>query len=55
MPPDPTDPEDMIFSYLLGGHPAQALSAAAELDVWLAAHLADFMEPLELIDPEPDE
>ncbi|KAH9924587.1 Nup85 nucleoporin-domain-containing protein [Amylocystis lapponica] len=34
---------------------SQALSEAARLDKWLAAHFADFMEPLELIDKEPDD
>ncbi|KAI0642447.1 Nup85 nucleoporin-domain-containing protein [Trametes meyenii] len=55
MPPDPTDREDMIHSALFLGRPTQALSEAALLDVWLAAHLADLMEPIELIDSEPDD
>ncbi len=55
MPPDPTDLEDMIHSSLFLGKPRQALSEAAQLDTWLAAHLADLMEPIELIDAEPDE
>ncbi|RDX54141.1 hypothetical protein OH76DRAFT_1552905 [Lentinus brumalis] len=55
MPPDPTDLEDMIHSSLFLGKPRQALSEAAQLDTWLAAHLADLMEPIELIDTEPDD
>ncbi|KAI9062477.1 hypothetical protein FKP32DRAFT_1686414 [Trametes sanguinea] len=55
MPPDPTDREDMIHSSLFLGRPTQALSEAAQLDVWLAAHLADLMEPIELIDAEADD
>ena len=55
MPPDPTDREDMIHSSLFLGRPTQALSEAAQLDIWLAAHLADLMEPIELIDSEADE
>ena len=55
MPSDPTDLEDVVHSSLFLGRPAQALSEAARLDVWLAAHFADLMEPMELIDAEPDE
>ncbi|KAI0369186.1 hypothetical protein BV20DRAFT_1044625 [Pilatotrama ljubarskyi] len=55
MPPDPTDREDMVHSALFLGRPTQALSEAARLDIWLAAHLADLMEPIELIDPDPDD
>lgn len=55
MPPDPTDLEDMIHASLFMGKPTQALSDAARMDIWLAAHFADIMEPLELIDAESDE
>lgn len=55
LPPDPTDREDMVHSALFLGKPALALSECAHLDGWLAAHLADLMEPIELIDTEPDE
>ncbi|CDO69328.1 hypothetical protein BN946_scf184746.g9 [Trametes cinnabarina] len=55
MPPDPTDREDMVHSALLLGRPTQALSEAAQLDIWLAAHLADLMDPIELIDSEADD
>ncbi|KAI0832142.1 Nup85 nucleoporin-domain-containing protein [Trametes gibbosa] len=55
MPSDPTDREDMIHSALFLGKPTQVLTEAAHLDVWLAAHLADLMEAIELIDSEPDD
>jgi len=49
MPPDPTSLEDMIHAALFSGQPAKALLYASQLDPWLAAHLADVMEPLSLI------
>ncbi|KAI8985581.1 Nup85 nucleoporin-domain-containing protein [Trametes punicea] len=55
MPPDPTDLEDTIHAALFLGKPMQALSEAAQFDIWLAAHLADLMEPIELINAEPDD
>ncbi|KAI0343020.1 hypothetical protein BDW22DRAFT_1329132 [Trametopsis cervina] len=55
MPPDPTNLEDVIHSLLMLGKPNQVLSRASELDTWLSAHLADAMEPLELIDRESDD
>ncbi|OCH91378.1 hypothetical protein OBBRIDRAFT_753240 [Obba rivulosa] len=55
LPPDPTNLEDVIHSSLFLGRPTQALSQAAELDIWLAAHLVDIMESLQLIDVEPDD
>ncbi|EIW58253.1 uncharacterized protein TRAVEDRAFT_123029 [Trametes versicolor FP-101664 SS1] len=55
LPPDPTDREDMVHSAFFLGKPAQALSECALLDGWLAAHLADLMELMELIDAEPDD
>ncbi|KZT72019.1 hypothetical protein DAEQUDRAFT_723669 [Daedalea quercina L-15889] len=54
MPPDPTNLEDVVLSALFLGKPSTALAEAARLDVWLAAHLADMMEPLDLINKEPD-
>lgn len=53
LPPDPTNQEDVIHSSLFMGKPIQALSQAAQLDVWLSAHLADMMEALELIEATP--
>lgn len=55
LPPDPTDREDMVHSAFFLGKPTQALSECARLDGWLAAHLADLLELMELIDTEPDE
>ena len=50
LPPDPTSQEDVLHSSLLLGKPVQALRDAANLDAWLAAHLADMMEAVDLID-----
>lgn len=55
VPPDPTDMEDMIHASLFGGDPTKALSYASQLDPWLAAHMADIMQSLGLIDREPVE
>jgi nuclear pore complex protein Nup85 len=55
MPPDPTNPEEMIHLSLFSGNPAEALEQASQLDIWLAAHLADVMEPLQLLDGDVDE
>jgi nuclear pore complex protein Nup85 len=55
MSPDPTNLEDMIHAALLSGQPAKALEHAARLDPWLAAHLADFMNALNLIETEAEE
>ncbi|KAF8998522.1 nucleoporin Nup85-like protein [Cyathus striatus] len=54
-PADPTNLEDMIHSALFSGNVIEALQHASKLDLWLAAHMADIMEPLQLIDIEPDE
>jgi nuclear pore complex protein Nup85 len=51
MPPDPTDPEDMIHVALFRGETMEALSHAAKLDVWLAAHWVDLMEAVDLLSP----
>ena len=55
MPPDPTSLEDMIHAALFAGDPLKALDHAAKLDPWLSAHLADMMEPLALVDKDPNE
>ena len=55
MPPDPTNLEDVVHSSLFLGKPSAALEDAARLDAWLAAHLADMMDPLDVIDNSPDE
>ncbi|KAF7969294.1 hypothetical protein HWV62_22433 [Athelia sp. TMB] len=54
MPPDPTNLEDQIHAALFSGHPDRALEHAARLDPWLAAHLADFMSVLALIETDVD-
>ena len=51
MPPDPTDPEDMIHVALFRGEITEALSHAANLDPWLAAHWVDLMEAVDLLSP----
>ena len=55
IPPDLTDLEDAVHSALLLGRPTQALVDAARLDVWLAAHIADVLDALDLVDKTPDE
>jgi nuclear pore complex protein Nup85 len=55
LPPDSKNLEDMIHAALFSGKPASGLSQAAELDPWLAAHLADIMEAISLIDDQIDE
>ena len=52
MPPDPTNMEDMFHSALFSDQPEKALKYAAQFDPWLAAHLADLMEPLGLLELE---
>jgi len=51
MPPDPTDLEDTIHVALFRGETMEALSHAAKLDVWLAAHWVDLMEAVDLLNP----
>ncbi|PPQ94447.1 hypothetical protein CVT25_002538 [Psilocybe cyanescens] len=55
MPPDPTDPEDMIHATLFSAHPTETLHHAHRLDRWLSAHLADIMEAIQLIETTIDE
>lgn len=55
LPADLTDPEDAIQTSLFLGRPTEALSESAKLDIWLAAHLADIVEAIELVDKEPRE
>jgi len=55
MPSDPTNLEDMIHAALFSGDPAKALSYSALLDPWLAAHMADLMHSLSLIEKETNE
>lgn len=55
MPPDPTNIEDMVHAALFSGDPAKALTHAALLDPWLAAHMADLMQALSLIEKEAND
>lgn len=54
-PPDPTSQEDMIHASLFAGNPEEALEYASQLDTWLAAHLADIMKIIGILDSEIDE
>jgi nuclear pore complex protein Nup85 len=47
--------EDMVHAALFSGQPGKALGHAARLDPWLAAHFADFMDALSLLEAETDE
>ncbi|KAH9479690.1 Nuclear pore complex protein Nup85 [Psilocybe cubensis] len=55
MPPDPTDPEDMLHASLFTANHTETLHHAHQLDSWLSAHLADIMEFIDLIDSTVDE
>lgn len=55
MPPDPTNIEDSLHVALLSGNLKEVLQHAHKLDPWLAAHLADLMVPLQLIDSGIDD
>jgi nuclear pore complex protein Nup85 len=55
LPPDPTNLEDIIHVALFSAQPEKALVHAAQLDPWLAAHMADVMEALALIPEEVDD
>ncbi|PPR01778.1 hypothetical protein CVT24_001801 [Panaeolus cyanescens] len=55
LPPDPTDLEDMIHVDLFSGQAPDAVEHALALDPWLAAHLADIMEPMKIIESGVDE
>lgn len=53
MPLDPSDEdydENQIYADLLCAQPLEALKRASELDPWLAAHMADLLAALELIE-----
>jgi len=54
LPPDPTDKEDMIHAALFSEQPEEALRHALQLDSWLSAHLADFMDTMRLIESDVD-
>ena len=53
--PDPTDSEDVLYAELSQGRTLKALAIAHEIDVWLAAHMAEMMVPLGLVDSDVDD
>lgn len=55
MPPDPTSFDDMVHATLVSAQFDEVLFHASHLDQWLAAHLADVMKSLALIDNDPTE
>ncbi|EIN09429.1 hypothetical protein PUNSTDRAFT_85773, partial [Punctularia strigosozonata HHB-11173 SS5] len=54
-PPDPTNHEDMIHASLFSGNLEEALEYASQLDTWLAAHLADTMKIVSILDSVVDD
>ncbi|KZT07396.1 uncharacterized protein LAESUDRAFT_677822 [Laetiporus sulphureus 93-53] len=54
-PCNASDPLDVVLSSLFLVETTEALSAAARVDIWLAAHLADLMEAGQAIRPERDD
>lgn len=55
MPADPTNLEDLVHASLFLGKPDDALRHAARLDPWLAAHMADIMAAIGLLNARIDE
>ncbi|CAE6511949.1 unnamed protein product [Rhizoctonia solani] len=51
MPPDPTMPIQELHRAILAMDELEALEIAAQVDPWLAAHLADIFEKVETLDP----
>lgn len=49
LPLDSTLPEEHIFAALFKGQVGEVIKRANDLDIWLAAHLADMMQPLGLL------
>jgi nuclear pore complex protein Nup85 len=49
LPQDPTLVEENLFAALFGSHIGEVIKRANEFDLWLAAHLADMMQPLGLL------
>ncbi|KAG8706603.1 hypothetical protein FRC09_002328 [Ceratobasidium sp. 395] len=54
MPPDPTMPVQELHRAVLAMEELEALEVAAELDPWLAAHLADIFEKVGTLDPHDE-
>lgn len=49
LPQDPTLPEENLFAALFNEQVGEVIKCANEIDIWLAAHLADMMHPLGLL------
>ena len=49
LPQDPTISEENFYVALFSGQVGEAIKRANELDIWLAAHMADMMHPLGLL------
>ncbi|GAB1518102.1 hypothetical protein RhiTH_001161 [Rhizoctonia solani] len=54
MPPDPTVPVQELHRAILAMEELEALEIAAQVDPWLAAHLADIFEKVETLDPQDE-
>ncbi|KDN40916.1 hypothetical protein RSAG8_07784, partial [Rhizoctonia solani AG-8 WAC10335] len=54
MPPDPTIPVHELHRAILAMEELEALEIAAQVDPWLAAHLADIFEKVETLDPHDE-
>ncbi|CUA74624.1 Nuclear pore complex protein Nup85 [Rhizoctonia solani] len=54
MPPDPTMPIQELHRAILAMDELEALEIAAQVDPWLAAHLADIFEKVETLDPHDE-
>ncbi|KAH7327689.1 Nup85 nucleoporin-domain-containing protein [Rhizoctonia solani] len=54
MPPDPTIPVQELHRAILAMEELEALEIAAQVDPWLAAHLADIFEKVEALDPHDE-
>ncbi|KAF8603898.1 hypothetical protein BDV93DRAFT_606578 [Ceratobasidium sp. AG-I] len=52
MPPDPTVPVQELHRAVMAMEELEALEVAAQLDPWLAAHLADVFEKVGTLDPQ---
>ncbi|CCO29196.1 Nuclear pore complex protein Nup85 AltName: Full=85 kDa nucleoporin [Rhizoctonia solani AG-1 IB] len=54
MPPDLTIPVQELHRAILAMEELEALEVAAQVDPWLAAHLADIFEKVETLDPHDE-
>jgi nuclear pore complex protein Nup85 len=49
LPRDPTLSEENLFAAFFSDQIGEVIKCANEIDIWLAAHLADMMQPLGLL------